>query len=105
MSLPSSEEITEALRVVHDPEIGINIIDLGLVYDVDVRDPGLCDITMTLTAMGCPLSATIEADIVDALDGTPGLTDVNIHIVWSPPWNPSMMSDDAKIELGVGDGW
>ena len=105
MSLPSDEEIRETLRIVHDPEIGINIVDLGLIYDIDVQESGNCDITMTLTAMGCPLSATIEADILDALDGTPGLKEVQVHIVWSPPWNPSLMSDDAKIELGVADAW
>jgi FeS assembly SUF system protein len=100
-SLPSDEEIREALKTVYDPEIGINIVDLGLIYNVDVDDEGLVDITMTLTAPGCPLSHVIGAQVREALEGMPGINDVKLNLVWSPPWNPTMMSEDAKMELGM----
>ncbi len=100
-SLPSEEELREALKTVYDPEIGINIVDLGLIYDVGVQDEGMVDITMTLTSPGCPLSHVIGAQVREALDGMPGVNDVKLNLVWSPPWNPGMMSEDAKMELGM----
>ncbi len=101
MSLPTEEEIREALKTVYDPEIGINIVDLGLIYGADVDENGLVDITMTLTAPGCPLSHVIGGQVREALDGMPGVTDVKLNLVWTPPWNPTMMSEDAKMELGM----
>ena len=101
MSVPTDEEVREALKMVYDPEIGINIVDLGLIYNVDVSEEGLVDLDMTLTAPGCPLSHVIGAQVREALDGIPGLTDVKLNLVWSPPWNPSMMSQEAKDELGM----
>lgn len=101
LSLPGEEEIFEALKTVYDPEIGINIIDLGLVYGVDVQEEGLVDITMTLTSPGCPLSHVIGAQVREALDGMPGVSDVKLNLVWTPSWNPTMMSEDAKMELGM----
>lgn len=101
MSVPTDEELREALKTVYDPEIGINIVDLGLIYGLDVNDEGSVDINMTLTAPGCPLSHVIGAQVREALDGVPGITDVKLNLVWSPPWNPSMMSEEAKDELGM----
>lgn len=101
MSVPTDEELREALKTVYDPEIGINIVDLGLIYGLDVSNEGLVDINMTLTAPGCPLSHVIGAQVREALDGIPGITDVKLNLVWSPPWNPSMMSEEAKDELGM----
>jgi FeS assembly SUF system protein len=101
MSLPTDEEVREALKTVYDPEIGINIVDLGLIYGVAVQDEGLVDITMTLTTPGCPLSQVIGTQVREALDGMPGVTDVKLNLVWSPPWNPTMMTEDAKMELGM----
>jgi metal-sulfur cluster biosynthetic enzyme len=103
-TLPSEEDLKEALRTVYDPEIGINIVDLGLVYDVLVEDDGEVGITMTLTSPGCPLSHVIGEQVRESLDGFPGITNVKLDLVWTPPWNPSMMSEDAKMELGM-DQW
>ncbi|HEX2914885.1 MAG TPA: iron-sulfur cluster assembly protein [Chloroflexia bacterium] len=100
-NLPGEEEIREALKTVYDPEIGINIVDLGLIYDINIEEAGLVDITMTLTAPGCPLSHVIGAQVRESLDGMPGVTDVKLNLVWSPPWNPSLMSEEAKMELGM----
>ncbi len=101
-NMPSEEEVREALKTVYDPEIGINIVDLGLVYDVIIgEEEGLVEINMTLTAPGCPLSHVIGAEVREALDGMPGVTDVKLNLVWTPPWNPTFMSEDAKLELGM----
>jgi metal-sulfur cluster biosynthetic enzyme len=101
-NMPGEEEVREALKTVYDPEIGVNIVDLGLIYDVIIgEEEGLVEINMTLTAPGCPLSHVIGAEVRDALDGMPGVTDVKLNLVWTPSWNPSMMSEDAKMELGM----
>jgi metal-sulfur cluster biosynthetic enzyme len=95
----TEDNVREALREVIDPELGINIVDLGLVYDVSVEN-GVADITHTLTSPGCPLGPEIVANVRRALSGFDDIEDVQVHIVFSPPWHPSMMSDDAKDELG-----
>lgn len=100
-TLPSEDDLKEALRTVYDPEIGINIVDLGLVYDILFEDDGEVGITMTLTSPGCPLSHVIGEQVREALDGLPGITHIKLDLVWSPPWNPSMMTEDAKMELGM----
>ncbi len=102
-NLPAEEEIREALKTVYDPEIGVNIVDLGLVYAIKVAEEqeGLVEIDMTLTSPGCPLSHVIGAEVRDALDGMPGVSDVKLNLVWTPSWNPTMMSEDAKMELGM----
>ena len=101
-NMPSEEEVREALKTVYDPEIGLNIVDLGLIYDVIIgEEEGLVEINMTLTAPGCPLSHVIGAEVREALDGMPGVTDVKLNLVWTPSWNPTMMSEDAKMELGM----
>jgi metal-sulfur cluster biosynthetic enzyme len=101
-NMPSEEEVREALKTVYDPEIGLNIVDLGLIYDIIIgEEEGLVEINMTLTAPGCPLSHVIGAEVREALDGMPGVTDVKLNLVWTPSWNPTMMSEDAKMELGM----
>ena len=94
-------DVIEGLKNVYDPEIGINIVDLGLVYDADVADNGDVLVTMTLTSMGCPLGPVIVQEVQSALKDLPGINDVDVKIVWSPPWSPDKMSDDAKDELGI----
>jgi metal-sulfur cluster biosynthetic enzyme len=96
---PTGEDILEALKVVVDPEIGINIVDLGLVYDV-VVDDGVATVTYTLTSMGCPVGPMIEAQMKAILDTLPGLESVNAQMVFRPAWSPEMMSDEAKAALG-----
>jgi metal-sulfur cluster biosynthetic enzyme len=85
---------------VIDPEIGINIVDLGLVYDVGVADTGKVEIIMTLTSPGCPLGPVIHAQVNQAIGDIDGVTDIAVNIVWNPAWRPEMMSEDAKLELG-----
>jgi metal-sulfur cluster biosynthetic enzyme len=94
------EMVTEALREnVIDPEIGINVVDLGLVYEIEVQE-GVAEITMTLTTPACPLGPIIESEVKLALSDVPGITDSKINLVWTPPWGPENMSEDAKLELG-----
>lgn len=98
------EKIKAELENVLDPELGIDIINLGLVYGVDVDEEKNVKITMTLTAMGCPLAGTIVSDIKHALNGLKEIGEINevdVDIVWKPAWNKSMMSRYAKIALGI----
>lgn len=96
------EEVTERMREeCIDPELGINIVDLGLVYGVDVSDDGKVEITMTLTAMGCPLAGVINDMVKMAASDVEGVTDVNVNIVWNPPWTKDKMSRLAKMQLGI----
>ncbi len=97
--MPSEDLVLEALKDVYDPEIGINVVDLGLVYNVAV-DSGKVDIDMTLTSMGCPAGPMLVEQAQEAVGSLPGVQTVNVDIVWSPAWNPSLMSEDAKLELG-----
>lgn len=101
MAMATDEEVRESLRQIVDPEIGINIVDLGLIYETNIDDQGLVAITMTLTSPGCPLSGYIGTAVESAVTDLEGVKDVDVDIVWSPPWNPSMMSEDAKLELGI----
>ncbi|CAN5792777.1 metal-sulfur cluster assembly factor [soil metagenome] len=97
----TKEDIREGLKLVYDPEIGINIVDLGLVYDADISDNGDVLVTMTLTSLGCPLGPVIVQEVQGALRDFPGIKDVDVKLVWSPPWTPEQMSEDAKDELGM----
>lgn len=93
--------LRELLRDVIFPEIGINIIDLGLVYDIGLSGGGVAIIRMTPTTPGCPLGGYIDDAIRDTLWGAPGVNDVDVEVVWDPPWDPdAMMSDGAKEQLG-----
>ena len=93
------ERILEVLKNVHDPELGINIVDLGLVYGVDVEG-GSVHITYTLTTMGCPIGPLIEAEMQRFLSGVEGIDEVEAEMVIRPPWTPEMMSEEAKAALG-----
>lgn len=93
------EHITEALREVHDPELGMNIVDLGLVYNTEIDD-GNVRVEMTLTSMGCPVGPQLVQEVKEAVSSVDGVRDVTVEIVWRPAWNPAMMSEDAKLELG-----
>lgn len=97
------ENLMGALENVIDPELGIDIVNLGLVYGVDVNDEGLCTVTMTLTSMGCPLAGHIEADVKRALHDIPEAKEVEVNIIWDPPWGKDKMSRYAKIALGIPD--
>ncbi len=93
------DQVLDALRHVHDPELGINIVDLGLVYGVGIEGDTV-HITYTLTTMGCPIGPMIEAEIKQLLSGVEGVENVDAEMVLRPPWTPEMMSDEAKAALG-----
>jgi metal-sulfur cluster biosynthetic enzyme len=93
------EAVWDALRVVEDPELGMDVVDLGLVYDVAVED-GTVAIIYSLTSMGCPAGAQIEQDIRDVVGSMAGVSEVTTELTFNPPWSPERMSDDAKFVLG-----
>lgn len=98
----TKDQILEHLKEVIDPELNINIVDLGLVYDVAInQDKGSVDVTMTLTSPGCPLSMVFEEWVPNAAKKVDGVKKVRINLVWEPPWNPDKLSDEAKEELGI----
>jgi FeS assembly SUF system protein len=92
--------IVEALRTVHDPEIPVNIYDLGLIYRVVISPDSDVAIDMSLTAPGCPVAGEMPGWVADAVEPLPGVRTVNVALVWEPPWGMDMMSDEAKLELG-----
>lgn len=97
---PTVDQVYEALRHVVDPELGINIVDLGLVYDVTVSETGDVHIEYTLTTMGCPIGPLIEQQMQAYLAQVPGVRTVTTEMVLRPPWSPEMMSEEAKAALG-----
>jgi metal-sulfur cluster biosynthetic enzyme len=94
------EDVVEVLRECFDPEIPVNIIDLGLVYDVKIQ-PERVDIKMTLTALGCPMAAEVMTDVRDHLLQLSGIKDAGVELTYEPPWSPERMSEDARWELGM----
>ena len=95
------EKIIEALRTVHDPEIPVNIYDMGLIYKVDVEDDNRVLLDMTLTSPNCPVAETLPGEVEHKVAAVDGVSGCEVKIVWDPPWNPSMMSEDAQLELGM----
>jgi metal-sulfur cluster biosynthetic enzyme len=95
------EQVLEALKSVFDPELGINIVDLGLVYDVEVDAEGGVDIKYTLTTMGCPIGPMIEDQMRAFVIAVPGIEEVRPEMVLRPPWSPEMMSEESKAALGI----
>jgi metal-sulfur cluster biosynthetic enzyme len=99
--VPTRDEVIEALRQVEDPELGMDIVDLGLLYDVEIEGPKV-KVTHSLTSMGCPVGPLIQEDINRVTREVPGVEDVDVELTWDPPWTPEKMSDDAKFILGFG---
>ena len=99
--MPTKEEVFEALKQVEDPELGMDIVELGLLYDVEVNGPRI-KVIHSLTSMGCPAGAMIAEGIVDAARSVPGVSEVEAELTFDPPWTPDRMSDDAKFILGFG---
>lgn len=95
------EQIVEALKTVYDPEIPVNIYELGLVYKVDVEDDNKVLIEMTLTSPHCPVAESLPAEVEHKVAATGGVNGCEVKIVWDPPWNPSMMTEEAQLELGM----
>jgi len=93
--------IVDAIRTVYDPEIPVNIYELGLIYDLDIDPKGNVAIRMTLTAPGCPVAGTMPQMVRDAVARVEGLNDIDVDLVWDPPWDRSRMSEAAQLELGM----
>jgi FeS assembly SUF system protein len=94
-------QIVEQLRTCFDPEIPVNIYDLGLIYAITVTPAGAVHVTMTLTSPGCPAAGILPGEVKAKVAESPGVTDVLVNVVWDPPWDPSKMSEDARLELGM----
>jgi FeS assembly SUF system protein len=95
------ESVVTALREIFDPEIPVNIYDLGLIYGVDVSADGAAVVTMTLTTPHCPVAESMPAEVEMRVAAVPGIRDAEVNLVWDPPWDPQKMSDEAKLELGM----
>ncbi len=91
----------EALALVYDPEIPVNIVEVGLVYDIVADPAGAVRVTMTLTSPMCPVAESLPAEVRERALSVPGVTSVDVDIVWDPPWGPEMMSEAARLELGM----
>ncbi len=100
-SVAPPEEVVEAMRTVYDPEIPVNIYDLGLIYTLDIQDDGSAVIEMSLTAPGCPVAGEMPGMVADAVSAVPGIGEVEVRLVWEPPWSPELMSEDARLALGL----
>lgn len=103
MSLPTADEVREAIRAnVRDPELMMNIVDLGLIYNIEITEDETAEITMTLTSPGCPAGPEIiNTTQREVHKAHPDLAEVNVHLTWTPFWNPDMLSDEAKEEFGI----
>lgn len=93
--------IVEALKTVFDPEIPVNIYEMGLIYDLHVAPDGQVQIKMTLTSPGCPVAGTLPGEVKDKVESVAGVAAAEVEIVWDPVWNPSMMSEAARLDLGM----
>ncbi len=95
------EAVVEALKSIYDPEIPVNIYELGLIYDVAVDGDGDAIVSMTLTTPNCPVAESMPAEVEMRVLSVPGIRDAEVKLVWDPPWDPSKMSDEARLELGM----
>jgi FeS assembly SUF system protein len=95
------ESVIEALKDIYDPEIPVNIYDLGLIYGVEVSADGDAAVTMTLTTPHCPVAESMPGEVELRVGSVPGVRDAEVNLVWDPPWDPSKMSDEARLELGM----
>jgi FeS assembly SUF system protein len=100
-TVATEEQVVEAMRTVYDPEIPVNIYDLGLIYTTDIAENGNIDINMSLTAPGCPVAGEMPGMVARAVSGIDGTGVVEVKIVWEPEWTPERMSEDAKLALGM----
>jgi FeS assembly SUF system protein len=95
------EKIVDALKTCYDPEIPVNIYELGLIYKVDVEDDNKVLVDMTLTSPNCPVAESLPIEVQDKVKGVEGVAGCEVNLVWDPPWHPSMMSEEAQLELGM----
>lgn len=97
----NEDAVISAIATVYDPEIPVNIYELGLIYAIDLHDDGRVKVEMTLTAPGCPSAQELPVMVREAIMAVPGVADVEVETVWDPPWDPSRMSDDARLALNM----
>lgn len=95
------EDVIEMLKTIYDPEIPVNIYELGLIYDIDISESGNVVIKMTLTAPGCPVAQTFPGDVEGRISTITGVNNVHVELVWDPPWTRDMMSEAAQLQLGM----
>jgi len=95
------EPVVEALKTVQDPEIPVNLVDLGLIYELVVKKGGIVFVEMTLTTPACPVAQSMPGEVETAIRGVPGVSEARVKLVWSPPWDRDRMSEEAKLELGM----
>jgi FeS assembly SUF system protein len=95
------ERVIDALRTVYDPEIPVNIFELGLIYKVDIDDDRHVSIEMTLTSPACPVAGTLPDEVRDKAEAVEGVAGASVEVVWDPPWHPGMMTEEAQLELGM----
>lgn len=95
------EQVIEALRTVYDPEIPVNIFELGLIYKVDIEDDNKVRVDMTLTSPNCPVAEILPEEVRQKVYAVDGVTDAEVDVVWEPPWHPGMMTEEAQLELGM----
>jgi len=100
-ALAIEAQVIDLLCTCFDPEIPVNIYDLGLIYAIDVDASGAVGIKMTLTSPGCPVAQSLPAEVASKVQAIPGVTAAKVEVVWDPPWNPSKMSETAKLQLGI----
>ena len=93
-------DVIEAIKTCYDPEIPVNIYDLGLIYSVKVRDAAAVDVTMTLTSPACPVAGSLPGEVEAKVRGVPGVSEAKVELVWDPPWDQEMMTEAAKLQLG-----
>src|SRR5436305_7654297 len=93
--------IVEALKTVFDPEIPVNIYELGLIYDIDIQPGGEVQVKMTLTAPGCPVAGSLPGEVKQKVESVAGVTAADVELVWDPAWNPPMMTEAARLQLGM----
>jgi FeS assembly SUF system protein len=93
--------VLEALKTVRDPEIPMDLVELGLIYELIVKKGGIVYVEMTLTTPACPVAASMPGEVETAIRGVTGVTDVGVKLVWTPPWTPELMSEEARLELGM----
>ena len=99
--MSKKEKIIEEIRKIYDPEIPVNIYDLGLIYDIQIKDENFVIIKMTLTTPNCPVAESLPKEVKDGVMQVEGIKDVDLELVWDPPWNKDMMSEAAKLEMNL----
>ena len=94
------KQVIEALKTIYDPEIPVDIYELGLIYDISIDDKKVAHVKMTLTSPGCPVAGSLPGEVAEKVKSVVGISDAKVEVVWDTPWSTDMMSDEAKLELG-----